>query len=182
MKLKKILLILTSLVFITACSTTDNKSVKEKETNKTSVTKKENKYEIIDRFISAYEKQYNIPINDVQKMDIKGEDYKTEFRLGAFDDAVGKKGYIDGYKIEMVNYGAWSNNSFRIYLTADNNENALIKFKQLIKIFDNSITDDDVDNQLNSNPSYVYFSFENNHITSYVIGYDIFIDTTEIKF
>ncbi len=183
MEFKKILLILTSLVFITACSTTDNKNIKDNDSNKTSVTEKENKYEIIDRFISSYEKQYNNPINDVQKMDIKGEDYRTEFRLGAFDDAVGKKGFINNYKIEMVNYGSWSNDSFRIYLTADSNENALNIFKQLIKIIDKSVTDDDVDKNINTNPSYVNFSFEDKtYITSYIKGSEIFIDTTKIKF
>ena len=83
----------------------------------------------------------------------------------------------------MVNYGSWSNDSFRIYLTADSNENALNIFKQLIKIIDKSVTDDDVDKNINTNPSYVNFSFEDKtYITSYIKGSEIFIDTTKIKF
>lgn len=206
MKLKKILLILASLTFITACSSINSeiyinsksdtiitsstnkkkhvnkkrstKKKKKKSTKKSkkkkSSKKKKNKYKTIDKFISLYEKKYNTSITDVQKMDIKGEDYRTEFRLGAFDNAIGKKGYINGYKIEMVNYGSWSRDSFRIYLTADSNENALIMFKQLIKIFDNTISDDDIDETSGT--------VSKSEISSQIIGYDIFISTTKIKF
>ncbi|SCJ18902.1 Uncharacterised protein [uncultured Clostridium sp.] len=207
MKIKKILLILISLTFITGCSSINNEiyvnsknsvnvnstskkknmnkkiNTNKKKKKKKASKKKKNKYKTIDKFISLYEKQNNTSIADIQNMDIKGEDYRTEFRLGAFKNAIGKKGYINGYKIEMVNYGAWSRGSFRIYLTADSNENAIIIFKQLIKIIDKSITDDDVDKNINSNPAYVNFSFKNkNYITCNIIGSEIFIDTTKIKF
>lgn len=38
-------------------------------------------------------------------MDIQIDDYRTEFRLNIFKNALGKKGTITGGNIEIVNYG-----------------------------------------------------------------------------
>ena len=77
-------------------------------------------------------------------MDIQGEDYRVEFRLNAFKNAIGKKGMLNGYKIEIVNYGAWNRDSLRIYLTADTNDNAKIMMKLLLKVVDKNISDESV--------------------------------------
>lgn len=181
--MKKCLILILLLSLIPACSASSN-GKSEAKNNKTSIEKQTDKYEIVNRFIELCNNKYNIPISDIGEMDIQGTDYKTEFRLQAYDGAVGKKGYIDGYKIEMVNYGVWNNDSFRIYLEADSFENATTMFKQLIKVFDNSITDTEIDEKLNSSSlKSINFNFnEKNYLTSYIEDKNVFIDTTEIKF
>ena len=65
-------------------------------------------------------------------------------KRNAFKNAIGKKGTLNGYKIEIVNYGVWSRDSLRIYLTADTNDNAQIMLKQLLKVVDKNISDDNI--------------------------------------
>ena len=107
------------MVSFVGCSSSTNNETNENKEKIETKSKKVNKYKIIDEFISNYEKKYNTSIADVQKMNIQGEDYRVEFRLNAFKNAIGKKGTLNGYKIEIVNYGVWSRDSLRIYLTAD---------------------------------------------------------------
>ena len=53
---------------------------------------------------------------------------------------------LNGYKIEIVNYGAWRQRFIlRIYLTADTNDNAKIMMKLLLKVVDKNISDESVD-------------------------------------
>lgn len=45
----------------------------------------------IDKFIECYNLSCKNQITDIQDMDIQGLDYRTEYRLNAFKNAVGKK-------------------------------------------------------------------------------------------
>ena len=108
MRLVKLLLTLSLIFSFVGCSSSTNSETDENKGKIETKSKKVNKYKIIDEFISNYEKKYNTSITDVQKMDIQGEDYRVEFRLNAFKNAIGKKGMLNGYKIEIVNYGAWN--------------------------------------------------------------------------
>lgn len=144
MRFIKLLLILSLMVSFVGCSSSTNNETNENKEKIETKSKKVNKYKIIDEFISNYEKKYNTSIADVQKMNIQGEDYRVEFRLNAFKNAIGKKGTLNGYKIEIVNYGVWSRDLLRIYLTADTNDNAQIMLKQLLKVVDKNISDDNI--------------------------------------
>ena len=144
MRLVKLLLTLSLIFSFVGCSSSTNSETDENKGKIETKSKKVNKYKIIDEVISNYEKKYNTSITDVQKMDIQGEDYRVEFRLNAFKNAIGKKGMLNGYKIEIVNYGAWNRDSLRIYLTADTNDNAKIMMKLLLKVVDKNISDESV--------------------------------------
>ena len=74
--------------------TTESQNVQEKSTstNHDSKAKEDDdEFASITQFISLYNETATTPITDVTDMDIHGADYRTEFRLGAFKNAVGKK-------------------------------------------------------------------------------------------
>lgn len=128
-------------------------------------------------FISLYNETATTPITDVTDMDIHGADYRTEFRLGAFKNAVGKKGVINGLPICIVNYGNFSNNSIRIYATASTDDSALDIYTTTIHILDSSITNEEMMEEFTAASIYL-----DGCISGYVNGQDIMLDCTKINF
>ena len=169
----------------TSQTTSHTKTVKEKQsTSKQKVvpkskSKTEDEFATIDQFINLYNGSASTPITDITDMDIHGSDYQTEFRLHAYDNAVGKKGTIAGSPISIVNYGNFSNDCIRIYVTAASDDIALEIYTTTIHIFDSTITDEDIMKELDSASIYLG---ENGCIVGYVQGRDIMLDCTKIKF
>lgn len=150
----------------------DTGSTKENETKE----KEEDEYAIIDKFIELYNLSAKNKIEDVKDMDIHGEDYKTEFRLHAFDDAVGKKCSISEATVYIVNYGNFSNDSIRIYISGATEEEILDAYVTTAHILDPEITDDEILKEMNST------SIVLGHIGGYVNKSEMMLDCTEINF
>lgn len=144
-----------------------------------------NEYAVVEKFVELYNASSEIPISDLVAMDIQGEDYRTEFRLNAFKNAVGQKGTFNGGSIQIVNYGAWSNDEIRIYANADSYDAALEIVYSVIHILDNTITDDEIAENLDRSSGIVlgaggYISGYLNE--SYTGTYEIMLDCSRINF
>lgn len=71
----------------------------------------------VDLFIEEYNKAATTPITDISEIDVTdqtSEHYRTEFRLGAFEDAYAKTGLIGDIAVDIVGYG-WDKEAIRIY-------------------------------------------------------------------
>ncbi len=152
----------------------------------------EDPYIKIDEFIDLYSSSL-AQITDISEMDIHGDDYRTEFRLNAFKNAVGKKCTVDSSYIEIVNYGTWSNDSIRFYVYSDSIDSITELFTSIIHILDNTISDDEINeicDSLNDNDQNFLLG-KGNYITGYIIsnykdgvigGYDMMIDCSKINY
>lgn len=150
--------------------------------------KPEGEYAVVDRFIEAFGAE---KITDVSEMDIQGADYRNEFRLYAFSNAVGKKGHIDGGDIQIVNYGGKKNSKIRIYGHVDTVEQATGLCTAVALILDSSISRYRLEEQYSALYSdYITWGdarFTINSVDGYIIqrssgGYDVLVDSIWIKF
>lgn len=81
-------------------------------------------YANIDAFIDRFNATSDTPITEAKEVDNiadKSSDYyRTEYRLGAFKDAVGVVGQIEGYgQIDIVSYGSTGYTDIRVYAEVD---------------------------------------------------------------
>ena len=148
-----------------------------------------NEYAIVELFVELYNKSCETPIVDLAEMDIHGDDYKTEFRLNAYKNAVGQKGSIGSDTIEVVNYGVWDNDNIRIYARVDTHDAAIEIVYNIIHILDSSITDDQIAEDISTEHSILLG--DRNQISGYispdyadggVVGYDVMIDCGNVDF
>ncbi len=177
----------------TTTDTTGN--VTTEDTNTTAGTEEPiNEFAVVDTFIEKYNAVAVNQISDITEMDIQGDDYRTEFRLNAFKTAIGKKGVITGGNIDIVNYGTWSNDTIRVYVTTDTLDNAIDIYTTLIHILDGSITDEDIADSYSSLDSvssaniylgssgYISGYINTNYANGGVSGYEIMIDCDKLNF
>lgn len=195
MKRKLITLLFATIITFSFVScgnedTTETTAISESKNIKSK--KASNKFGIVNKFIALYNNSSNnISIDNISKMDIHGKDYRTEFRLGAFDNAVGKKGTINDESIYIINYGNSSNDSIRIYAVAKSVDDAIDIYTTTIHILDGSITEQEIKSKYDtSNFDSININFdENTNINGYIertysdgkiSGYDIMIDCTDL--
>ncbi len=101
---------------------------------------------MVDAFIEEYNKVATTPITNVVEFNVTDKEsghYRTEYRLGAFSDAIAKSGKIDDLVIDIVNCG-WSKDELRIYVDGINTEQAKYIIKVASPILDKTITDADI--------------------------------------
>lgn len=148
-----------------------------------------NEYAVVELFIELYNKTAETSIADLENMDIHGDDYKTEYRLNAFKNAVGQKGNIGSNNIEVVNYGVWDNDNIRIYARVDTHDAAIEMVYSIIHILDSSVTDDQIAEDVSTEHSILLG--DDNQITGYIgpdyadggiVGYDLMIDCSNVDF
>lgn len=156
--------------------------------NEKDVLETTDEFSFINSFVEQYNSSTTNPITDITDMDIQGEDYRTEYRLGAFDKAVGKKGKINGETIDIVNYGTWENDSIRIYITAPTLDLAKEIFIATIQVWDKTLTENEIMEEFDAASIYLG---ETGYITGYVnedysnggiAGYEIMLDCTKLNF
>lgn len=131
--------------------------------------------DIVGLFIDRYNSTAAVQIADVSELDVQGDDYRVEYRLQAFDDAVGQKGTIGNGTIEIINY----RDSIRVYATADTEETAIGIISVVIGIIDETITAEDVSENLSRSKNIVLG--KGGSITGYLNqtnsgGYEIMVD------
>lgn len=98
----------------------------------------------LDLFIERFNNISAMPIENIEELDIRESDYRVEYRLQSFDNAVGKKGRVGTATIEIVNFGALKNENIRVYVVTDSKESAFEISRCLIHILEPSITDDEI--------------------------------------
>ena len=93
-------------------------------------------YANVEAFIERFNATSDTPITEAKEVDnIADKDsgyYRTEYRLGAFKDAVGVVGQIEGYgQIDIVSYGSTGYTDVRVYADVQNKEQAAVMFESL---------------------------------------------------
>lgn len=148
-----------------------------------------NEYAVVEKFVELYNASSEIPISNLVAMDIQGEDYRTEFRLSAFKNAVGQKGSISAGTLQVVNYGVWDNDSIRIYARLDTHDAAVELVYNLIHVLDGSVTDEEISDDLGTEHSILLG--DKDQISGYInedyadggiVGYDVMIDCSSVDF
>lgn len=163
-------------------------------TEETTQQEEVNDYEVIDVFIEKYNSITDNKITNIREMDIQGDDYRTEFRLNAFKNAIGKKGKLVDGNINIVNYGVWSNDAVRIYVNAKSLDKVIKIYTRIIHILDDSISDEDIKDSYSSldtvDSANIYLG-SSGHISGYinvtyanggVSGYEVMIDCDDINY
>lgn len=137
----------------------------------------------IEKFIELYnenaDENKNEKIEDTIPADLQGSDYKTEFRLSAFEDAIGNKGEIGDSEILIINYGTFNLDSLRIYVAPETGCDVNSLARNIIHTLDSSITDQEIDEQLSKASLYLG---DTGYITGYVTNDDVMIDCTKLNF
>ena len=125
------------------------------------------KYSNLKSFIDKYNKIAKTDITNPLEIDIQSpEYYRTEFRLGAFQNAPAYKGSIGNNYIEIINsnYDGVFGSDLRIYAFVDTLAEATDIFESFCKACDSDITQEDFDE------FYKYDSLDSEYGCSIVIG------------
>ncbi len=125
---------------------------KEPANNQTQVYK-------IDEFISKIDSLSDYSL--VNKVEFNPQDkespyYRVEYRLNAYKDSKGIHANINDDKttIDIVNYyinSAANSSKIRIYVNVNNCEETNNIFKNIVKLFSNKVTEEEIDNYLSEN-------------------------------
>lgn len=152
----------------------------------------EDPYIKIDEFINLYSSSF-AQITDISEMDIHGDDYRTEFRLNAFKNAVGKKCSVGSSYVEIVSYSTITKDSIRFYVYSDSIDSITELFTSIIHILDSTISDDEINeicDSLKDNDQNILLG-KGNYMTGYIIsnyndgvigGYEMMIDCSKINY
>lgn len=145
-------------------------------------------YEAVERFLELYEKSATHPLLGLQEMDLHGSDYRTEFRLGAFKNAVGLKGTVLDLPIEVVGYGN-QNASIRVYASANSREDANQIVADIVMCMDQTISKESIAARTEKETDYCQFVLGcSNQIHGYISKdysagiYNIFVNCEKTSF
>ena len=76
--------------------------------------------------------------------------YRTEFRLNAFENNTSIHGTIGNSTVDLINYGSLNEkDKFRFYASIENEEQMKEIFKSAINVIDSSISDDEINEEIN---------------------------------
>lgn len=163
---------------------TDYVTTPETTTETESETEAIDEFGLINQFINSYNSYASEPITDIEEMDIQGDDYRTEFRLNAYADAVGLKGVINGNEIEIINYGNFKNDLLRIYADTDSYDSTVEIYTTILKTINSSITDEEIqasyETLKDSRQSNIILSEYD--VQGYITYQEIMLDCRELSF
>lgn len=147
-------------------------------------------YANIDAFIERFNATFDTPITEAKEVDnIADKDsgyYRTEYRLGAFKDAVGVVGQIEGYgQIDIVSYGSTGYTDIRVYADVQNKEQAAVMFEDLANVLvsgeDRDNIAKDVENIKTSSTSTSNLYLGSKYSASYLYD-EVYIEAMNVKF
>lgn len=124
---------------------TQEQPVEESTTEETVVEQS-----MVDTFIEEYNATATTPIIDAVEVDVTDQasgHYRTEFRLGAFEDSIAKTGKIGDIVIDIVNCG-WQHDELRVYADGITPEQAAEIVKYASPIMDPDVSNDDLQDVL----------------------------------
>jgi len=105
---------------------------------------------MVDEFIEKYNAMASTPITDAVEVDVTDQasgHYRTEFRLGAFEDSIAKTGKIGDIVIDIVNCG-WQKDELRIYADDITTEQAAEIVKYAAPVMDPDVPSDELQDVL----------------------------------
>ena len=105
---------------------------------------------MVDIFIEEYNATAPTPIVDAVEIDVTDQasgHYRTEFRLGAFEDSIAKTGKIGDIVFDVVNCG-WQHDELRVYADGITPEQAAEIVKYAAPIMDPDVPSDDLQDVL----------------------------------
>ena len=194
-RILSVVLSLLLLMLLPGCGSSDSLntlSTVAPQQNTTATTEPLNEHAVVDAFILQYDSTASVPLTDMIEMDIQGEDYQTEFRLPAFSNAVGKKGYIGEDLIQIVNYGVKSNDSIRFYGFFASYDAAIRFVYDVVHILDREIPDDEIADRFSGfeytgtvniylgKAGYISGYLNTSYANGGISGYSVFIDCSDI--
>lgn len=107
-------------------------------------------HSMVDAFIEEYNATAPTPITDAVEVNVTDKEsghYRTEFRLGAFQDSIAKTGKIGDIVIDIVNCG-WEKDELRIYADNITPEQAVEIVKYAAPVMDPDVPNDELQDVL----------------------------------
>lgn len=105
---------------------------------------------MVDAFIEEYNATAPTPIIDAVEINVTDKEsghYRTEFRLGAFQDSIAKTGKLGDIAIDIINCG-WQKDELRIYADNITPEQAVEIIKYAAPIMDPDVPSDELQDVL----------------------------------
>ena len=140
------------LLIIGALSPNDTANTQTNNSNGNETEQVEKEIKVNETFIEKYNAIGTSKIENIVTYNAQDKDsgyYRTEFRLNAFENNTSIHGTIENGTIDLINYGSLSEkDGFRLYASIGNEEKMKILFKNAINIIDNSITDDEINEEI----------------------------------
>jgi len=113
----------------------------------------EQEVKVNEIFIEKYNNIGSTKIENITSYDAQDKEsgyYRTEFRLNAFKNNDSIHGTINNGTIDIINYGSLSKkDKFRLYFSSENEEQIKLIFKNAINIIDNSVSEDEINEEIN---------------------------------
>ena len=122
----------------------------EKSTEKSNVDEPVVEQSMVDVFIEEYNATAPNPITDAVEVNVADKEsghYRTEFRLGAFEDSIAKTGKIGDIIIDIVNCG-WQHDELRIYADGITPEQAVEIVKYAAPVMDPDVPSEELQDVL----------------------------------
>lgn len=163
-KVISLVIAMTMVFSLVACSESSDNQVLEEEpkqeeqvgneaeqsTEKSNVDEPVVEQSMVDVFIEEYNVTAPNPITDAVEVNVTDKEsghYRTEFRLGAFEDSIAKTGKIGDIIIDIVNCG-WQHDELRIYADGITPEQAVEIVKYAAPVMDPDVPSEELQDVL----------------------------------
>lgn len=174
------------LLIISALNPSDTTSTQANNTNGNGTEQVEKEIKVNEIFVEKYNAIGSSKIENLTTYDAHDKEsgyYRTEFRLGAFENNTSIHGTINNIPVDLINYGYNEKNEFRFYASTENEEQMKIVFNNVINILDNKISNEDIDEAINNaiKTKNERLSLDGNIKTGYIIfmkdKWEIFVES-----
>lgn len=141
------------LLLISVLSPNNPTNIETNKSNSNGTKQVEKVVKVNDIFIEKYNANSSLKIKNVTTYDAQDKEssyYRTEFRLNAFENNSSIHGTIADGTVDLINYGSLvEKNRFRLYASTEKEEQMKEIFKNAINVMDKSISDEEINNEIN---------------------------------
>lgn len=141
------------LLLIGALSPNDTINTETNKSNGNGTEQIEKEIKVNETFIEKYNIISTLKIENTVAYNAQDKEsgyYRTEFRLNAFENNSSIHGTIADGTIDLINYGSLGEkDKFRLYASTENEEHMKEIFKNAINVMDNSISDEEINDEIN---------------------------------
>lgn len=178
------------LLIIGALSPNDTTSTQKNNTNGNNTEQVEKEIKVNETFIEKFNSISSSKIENIVTYNAQDKEsgyYRTEFRLNTFENNTSIHGTIGNSTVDLINYGSLNEkDKFRFYASIENEEQMKEIFKSAINVIDSSISDDEINEEINDAIESKYNKFVlKSNIDGYIMftkeKWEILIDSN-IKF
>lgn len=140
-------------LIIGALSPSDTTSTQTNNTNGNNTEKVEKEINVNETFIEKFNSISSSKIENLVTYNAQDKEsgyYRTEFRLNAFENNTSIHGTIGNSTVDLINYGSLNEkDKFRFYASIENEEQMKEIFKSAINVIDSSISNDEINEEIN---------------------------------